>query len=218
MIQYPPGSFQVPGLSGRFPYRQLAPIQQLKVPNLADFQWVNQGPVQALQLDCGILLAGPGEGSGTDLHILKQTAPPPPYTVTAALLNSGVVKNFHGSSLLFRQSSDGKLATFNIGSTGMQNQKFTSHDAAGFSAEYQTFTWNAQLGVVWMQIRDDGTNRLAYLLGDGSNPLFRLQAHSVSRTDFLTADEVGVHLSCENQATPYVSSSLLILSWEVTLG
>jgi hypothetical protein len=42
--------------------------------------------------------------------------------------------------------------------------------------------------MLWLRLEDDGTNRKAHYSIDGQ--VFRL-LHSVGRTDYLTADEIG---------------------------
>jgi hypothetical protein len=62
--------------------------------------------------------------------------------------------------------------------------------------------------VYWIRIADNGTNRI---ISWSVNGLHFTQVHSVSRTDFITADEVGFFISdsADNKHDP----GLTLLSW-----
>jgi len=171
------------------PWGPLFPLT--KPPALAAFAWINQGGATATEVNGGIHLAGAAAGN---LQILKKSAPGTPYSIVAAVLPLCIPADASGGGLCWRQSSDGKLVTAGVARTGAANynpafvvQKWTDPDT--WSATYVALTvYNFP---PFMKITDDGANRICYFGLDGIN---WYQAHSVGRTDFLTADEVGFYV------------------------
>ena len=86
--------------------------------------------------------------------------------------------------------------------------KFSS--ATAFSANYTSIGWLAAAGV-WLQITDDGTNRKCLASNDGIN---YAQIHSIGRTDYLTADEVGFYVNNNDQGgNTNPNAIMVLLSW-----
>ena len=111
--------------------------------------------------------------------------------------------------LCFRQSSDGKIVYFGtrLGEIGqIKVEKWT--DSTTFSANYVTYEVPMDSGVfpIWYRIEDDNTDRKSYWSTDGQ---YFHQLHTVGRTDFLTADQVGFMIAPINH-----SVSLRLISWE----
>jgi hypothetical protein len=120
-------------------------------------------------------------------------------------------KEYNGYGMAFRQSSDGKLHLFWIlevagSSSYLISTKYSSPTA--FSADYQL------LRIVnhprWWRIADNGVNRICSISGDGQN---WLQVHSIGRTDYLTADRVGIVTSSENFGTPNLAPIVTVWNW-----
>ena len=62
---------------------------------------------------------------------------------------------------------------------------------------------------MWFQIADDNTNRICSISQDGQNfDTF----HSVGRTDFLTADQIGICL--RSQTTTGTLARATLISWK----
>jgi hypothetical protein len=61
---------------------------------------------------------------------------------------------------------------------------------------------------MFFRIADDGANRISSISTDGIN--FRV-IHTVARTDFLTADQVGFFVNC--QETTW-DAGMTLLSWK----
>jgi len=159
----------------------------LSAPAIADYAWINQGGASAADMSpAGIHMSVPS--GPNDIRVLKKTAPSVPYTVVAAFLLNGAITGggSHTCGMLFRESGTGKVATFDYSTTTVAVAKW---DAPGtFNANYDVLT-HARGGIlIFMKIEDDNANRICSLSGDGQN---FIQVHSVGRTDFLTADEVG---------------------------
>lgn len=180
--------------SARVPW---GPIFPLTEPVSGDFAWINQGSATISTTNGGVYLEGPAEASAYNWRIRKKAAPATPYTITAAfLINADWFRNGAGSlnafgALCFRQSSDGKLATLELFLNSLGNTlrvtKYTN--ATTLSATYLSLTTTQSYGpLIWFRIADNGTNRICSTSGDGQN---WIEQHSVGRTDFLTADEVG---------------------------
>ena len=112
--------------------------------------------------------------------------------------------------MIWRQSSDGKLVTFGqyySNSLWLHLYKWTNPTTA--SALYfglGSFGSGPQWPT-WLRLEDDGVNRKAYVSNDGTNWLL---VHTVGRTDFLTADEVGFAVQSGGAGYP---AGIKILSW-----
>jgi hypothetical protein len=186
------------------------PIFPLTAPVDGDFSWVNQGGASVSTTKGGIFLLGPA-GTGVNLRCRVKSAPATPYTITAAFLPRVPGVDFAGAGLLFRQSSDGKMASIGIGhsaNVSIDVNKWTN--ATTFSAQYASLTTKTFYSPTFLRITDNGTNRICSWSNDGQN---FLQIHSVGRTDFLTADQVGFFVNAQ-QATWDVAMTLL--SWKET--
>jgi hypothetical protein len=147
-----------------------------------------------------------------NLRIRKKAAPSTPYTITAAMLVDPLSMDYHQFGLVFRQSSDGKCHVFgpqrNFGISAvwlLNSLKYTS--ATVFSAAYSQHHFMG-LPLLWLRIADDGTNRICSYGVDGQN---WFQFHSVGRTDFLTADEVGFYIDVENAT---FGTGITLISWK----
>lgn len=175
-----------------------------------DFAWVNQGSASVVVSDDTVFLLAPA-GSGHNVRIRKKTAPATPYTVTVALRINAYPKQYGTAGILWRQSSDGKLVTFHVtvvDSSGLHlvSTKYTNPTTT--STDYFTGNLGASGAFLWLRIADDGTNRICSISTDGRN---FIQIHSVGRTDFLTADEVGIFANCNNGGVGDVG--MTVYSW-----
>jgi len=195
------------------------PIFPFTAPVDGDFSWVNQGSASVTTTHGGIHLAIPGSAT-VNLRVRKKAAPTTPYTITAAFLPcfiapTGSVSGGRGG-LIWRQSSDGKIVScwleYNQTATSsgvtLSVAKWTS--ATAFSANYQFRAFCGTVSPVWLQIKDDGSNRVCCVSSDGQN---WLQFHSVARTDFMTADEVGFAL---DGGSSNIGQGLTLLHWKQT--
>lgn len=183
------------------------PIFPLTQPSTSGFAWTNQGSATAIATKGALYLETPGNASGNALRVYTKTAPSVPYTITIAfMLNvfSAAASGSLGAGLCFRQSSDGKLSTaaieYGTGTTAaaadnVQSRKWTN--ATTYSADYFNVSFaNAARGTMfWLRIADDNTSRICYISSDGQSwNVF----HTVGRTDFLTANEVGFFLRADS--------------------
>lgn len=176
-----------------------------------DFAWINQGGASITATGSRLFLRGPA-GTGVNLRIRKKAAPSTPYTITAGFLPAALAFTTQSMGLCFRQSSDGKLATFTLtcttGAYQFQPLKYTS--ATVFSAAYtgaRSF-FTPGLGMLWFRIADNGTNRILSYSADGDN---FIAFHTIGRTDFLTADEVGWYV---DEETNVYDCGMTLVSWK----
>lgn len=190
------------------------PIVPLTDPTIAGpTTWVNQGSSAVSPTNGGIILTGAATGSGANLVLQVKTAPATPYTITAYLMPPCTMgKRFHGYGLCFRQTSTSEIAVLDVlsvGTTGtsflLRSSKYTS--ATAFSADYTSAIMSP---CPWFRIEDNGTNRICSISANGLN---WVQFHSVGRTDFLTADQVGFFVSTENGVAPNLDNVVTLLSW-----
>ncbi len=178
-------------------YDAYGPVQKQFVPDDSLFGWINQGGASITTTGGPVVLAVPSSGTKNN-RIRKKTAPATPYTVTARIKGLAFPSDYFNFGLLFRESGSGKLHAFQVGHVTnvlLASTKFT--DATTFSADYVTASViSLPMGVPeWLRIADDGANRICSFSYDGLN----WQAfHTVGRTDFLTADEVGFFGNSEN--------------------
>lgn len=203
------------------------PIFPMTPPVNGDFSWVNETSASVTATvsttNGAIHLASAMATSGLNNRIRIKSAPSVPYTITAAFLVSfDPYGNDAGSrvfeaGMVFRQSSDGKLHSFIVGYTEATNQNYLGSrkwtDATNFSADYtnnpaQSICPN---GLLWMRISDDNSNRVVSLSADGVN---FFPFHSVGRTDFLTADQVGFLVRNDATSGSLGSGGMTLLSWK----
>jgi len=183
----------------------------LTKPIDSSFAWINQGSATIATTRGGLLLGCPSNGGAISWHVRKKAAPATPYTVTATFLAGYAAGGIGYAGLCFRQSSDGKLAGFGVGvdnsdATYLASRKLTN--ATTYSADYSLVTNGNRCqppGPIHLRIADNGTNRICSYSHDGET---FIAFHTVARTDFLTADEVGFFVDPYN-----VAVNMTLLSW-----
>jgi hypothetical protein len=160
----------------------------LTPPVLADFAWINQGGATAVNTYGGVYLSAPA-GAGDNVRLLKKAAPGTPYTITAAFIPNLSHLNYSQCGLAFRESGSGKLSNWQIMHDSQWKFVATKMNSpTSFNANYAQATIDDQPSVVWFRIQDDGANRIVSYSRDGVS--WKV-THTIGRTDFLTADEVG---------------------------
>jgi hypothetical protein len=194
------------------------PAYPFTAPSDTGFAWVNQGSASLVTANGGLVLVGSATGSGANLQGRVKTAPSAPYTITAFIKATTFNKAFNGYGLWFRESGTGEIHVFDVlcstsgsgvvsGARVLRSSKYTN--ATTFSADYQVLSYYHEIN--WMRIADDNTNRVCSISSDGVN---WTQVHSIGRTDFLTADQVGFFVSSENSAVPNLAPTLSLFSWK----
>jgi len=180
-----------------------------------DFAWVNQGSASVSTGDQGILMTTPA-ASGDSFRCRVKSAPATPYVITAAFQPLSGVQASNSSSygLLFREVATGELHTLLVYQSPlgpMISLKMASATAA--SAVYLSTTQNtlpipqSKIPLMWLRIADDGANRICSYSLDGYEwTVF----HTIGRTDFLTADQVGFFVNSQHAS---VGCKVRLLSW-----
>lgn len=200
---FPTNGFYVKRYSGSA-WQPWGPLFPLTKPVLADFAWINQGT--ATVTDYGALSLYAPAVSGDQIRILKKPAPSTPYTIIVCFLPTLLDTNYMHLGLVWRQSSDGKLVTFQYSQSGFMNvNKF--NNPTSYNNAYYVSPAIPLRGPVWFRAQDTGTVRICSVSGDGVN---WMQLHSVGRTDFLTADEIGFYANSNNSTYP---AAINLLSW-----
>jgi hypothetical protein len=186
----------------------------------SNFAWVNQSASIIRDDRDSVVLTGTKAGSGANLSCRVMTAPATPYTITAFMLCTLMAKPFQSYGMLFRQSSGGAAGSMHVLNIGwgdlgltvanIASSKWTS--ATAFSADYVIS--KIAHPPRWLRISDDGSVRRVWFSADGMDwVLFDSQ----SRTDFITADQVGFYVSNENSLTPNFAPVLRVCSWAQSL-
>lgn len=188
------------------------PIFPMTPPVDGDFAWINQGSASVVTTNGGIYLSDGATNNG--FHIRKKAAPATPYTITAAFLANVCHVDYMTFGLLFRQSSDGKLAfnaiQFNSGGGGFRYQSFYFTNPTTYAGDGSAPVQTPLKAIVWLRITDNGTNRIMSYSNDGQNWL----THStLGRTAFLTADEIGFAIDPANAG---YGMGVTLLSWKET--
>lgn len=185
------------------------PIYPFTEPVNGDFSWDNQGGASVDATYGGIYLTAPAGGAASNVRARYKAAPSTPYTITAWITPHLLAYNYLDCGILFRQNSDGKLIIFKIAVSGDWNltiDKYT--DTTTWSATYATLvTKEVGPGPVCLRIADNATNRICSWSIDGRH--FHT-LHTVGRTDFLTADQVGFSVQAYHVTYP---ASMMLHSW-----
>lgn len=205
-------------------WRPFGPLFPMTLVDNTAYSWVNQGSA-SVSTTHGSLILSDGAGSGTDnLRLRVKTIPSAPYTATMAIIPLlPFPSNFNACGICLRDSGTGKIITFGLASDSTQfasGQVLSAikwNSATSFSGFYTltpTIAANyaaantLMLGpCLWLQIVDNNTNRLLKISNDGIN--FQ-QLHSVSRTDFITPDQIGFFVNPNNAS---FGVTLDVLSW-----
>lgn len=187
--------------------------RKLTPPVLGDFAWVNQGAATAVATYGGIYLDAVA-GAGDNCRILKKAAPATPYTVTAAFMVDAYrpPNTPRQGGILFRGAGTGKLHTINhrweSGLWHISSVKFTNPTT--FSAIYVDADLYTHPHIVWVQITDDGANRVTRYSDNG---MAWFEVSTVGRADFLTADEIGFYA---NSVDAVNGTRMWLIHWVVT--
>lgn len=178
----------------------------LTPPVDANYSWANQGGASVNPASNMIYLLAPAT-SGNNLRMRVLSTPATPYTLTACVIPNIIDVNFCSCGMVWRDSVSGKVITFGYGGAthGVSVSKFTSPTV--FSATYTSLALTIPGPFLWFKMTDDGTNRISKFSYDGIN--YRT-LHTVSRTDFLTANQIGFYAD-PNQTTG--DSAITLVSW-----
>lgn len=181
-----------------------------------DYAWINQSTSVIITANGPIILEAPAS-TGTSYRIRKKAAPSTPYTISVAIMMrpSGDGDTFVG--LIFRESSTGKLHAFVIsnqttGELHLQLHRFTDEVTYSSTQFDKGKPLIAPLPIVWLRIKDDGTNLTYFFSIDGQNWSDTILTES--RTVHMAGgpNEVGFALNHANAAGG-TKPALYVFNW-----
>lgn len=202
---------------------------RFSAPPTDGWSWFNQDGATNTITSNSLSLTYPATATAAHTLVgLVRTAPAPPYTAIIGVLPTHVRVSTVGTQMIgfgLRQSSSGKLDTITI--------NLNPHDTASLKSYYQNSWADSPIGthygsavsptsyvptVVWLAVRDDGTNVTFYKSEDGIafQPLY-----TKSRTAFLLAtggDQLSLLVGDISMATGTTSAGVRVVSWEVMTG
>ena len=203
---------------------KFGPIWPMTPPLAADFPtWVNQSTAAFVDNKGAPFLSTPNTNS-LNLRCRLKTYPTPPFTVEMAYIpnaNSvGVSSSPYVCGLCIRDSVSGKLQTYGIGcqSSDMElaGYNFTSHTSvSGIITGWPSWTCFSYSPLLWFKYYDD--NASARVISISTDGYTWSQIVSLSRTDFLTPDQIGVYVNAyAGYSASYGQSDtgLALLHWK----
>jgi hypothetical protein len=186
------------------------PIFPFTKPVSGDFSWVNQGGASVDTTYGGIYLNAPASTTAS-LRIRIKSAPTVPYTIVVGFLCFSRRVDYQSCGFVWRESGTGELVTAGIGidtTVDVAAAVTKWDDATTWNATYTNQDWQKWSPIVFFKCEDNNTNRITSLSMDAQH---WQQLHSVSRTDFLTADQVGFFCNAQNATW---DMDMLLLHWE----
>lgn len=185
------------------------PIWPFTAPVNGDFSWVNQGSAAVDTTQGGIILTDPAEAS-TNLRGRVKTAPATPYVITTAFLPT--LFNVGGVGLWWRDSGSGKITIFQIdrGTSGVRAALYDFNSATSFSGTVVAAFDYPSMGLCWLRIADNGTNKIASISVDGYT---WIPFSTRTRTTFMTPNQVGFYV---NNADNNWTIGMALLHWKET--
>ena len=205
-----PGPIGPAGAAGASGSSFLAPFTK---PLSSSFTWVNQLLATVADDANGIFLRAVDLGGAPLIHAMVVSAPATPYVVTAAFLYQCNFTPFNNWGLCFRNAGAGSFALLAIQAISASGKPFKMAankytNPTTWSADYISADYMPN-GVIWLRIADNGVSRICSYSNDGYDwEVF----HTIGRTDFLTADQVGFYFSAQSGAV----FSIKVLSWLIT--
>jgi len=174
----------------------------------ADFTKVGTGTV-ANQCNSLSMVRASNAGAFSCCAMVKAT-PATPFSVIMHFINYGTLAAYQGYGPCWRQSSDGKISSYIIYTGGgsfifLRTAKWTNETT--YLGAYGADLLDPLATTQWFKLEDNGTNRIFYMSTDGVS---WVQYHSIGRTDFITANQVGFLIDPYNQACALVADSFKI--------
>jgi hypothetical protein len=184
-------------------------------PSDSGFSWVRQGTATLDTNNYGLYLYRTDFNNNTWAMRMK-SAPTAPYTIDIRFQVNHYYKSAHKVGFGWRQNSASKThfgtcsltsGGSNYGRPGFSSTKYTVITTSDIAADYVSYGMGNEFPR-WVRLKDDNTNREIYFSYDGIG--YNL-LHSVSRTDFMTYDQVGFGIM--KDANDANKMGLRILSW-----
>ena len=159
-------------------------------PVLTEFSWVNQGTSTAEQTTRGIYIAP--QIANNQQRILKKSKTGD-YTVTMRFIDNSVTDSLGWTGFVWRESLSGKIVVFGFDPSTAQVfvGKFDSAEDGTSTDYYPRKSCNSMQGIRSLRVQVIGGARKCFISIDDEH---WQELHSVSATDFITADELGMVL------------------------
>lgn len=191
------------------------PIYPLVPPNLDDFVWVNQGDAYVDTIYGGIHITAPPD-TVNHWRLLTQSAPTPPYKVTAALMLDNPFYIHERLGVGWRDSLTNRLDMLSIDLEPTVTERWTvkrqiDPEIYDHNAVVEELVIGRPNELIWMRIEDDGTNRTYYV---SSNGVYWHPIHSVSRTDWVSNPD-QIFFGVEAVRTSKGNGHIWLVSWDV---
>jgi hypothetical protein len=171
---------------------------EVERPILGDFTWVNQGSATADATDGAVTIEAPAV-SGDSLRALVQSVPATPWTLTMGFTSLTVNADFHHLGACYRESGTQEILAVGF-RLAMQIGIYRYTNATAYAGSNEVGFYNifaAQNAPLFLRLSDDGTNRVTSRSTDGRHWTV---IGTISRTNFLTADQVGFYVNAANAA------------------
>lgn len=177
-------------------------------PVSANWTWQNQSTATIADIGNGVQMTVPVGAAG--YNKILQALHAAPYDLIAAIVYKAIPESFSGFGLFIRDSVTGNYIIFAyLDNTGGQwyVQQQTSADA-NFSTR-SNIGANNQYGLMWMRIKDDGTNVTYQFSADGYTwVVFYTEAHAT----YITPNQIGFFGTASTATRTKVAR---LLSWSL---
>jgi hypothetical protein len=173
---------------------------EVERPILGDFTWVNQGSATADATDGAVTIEAPAV-SGDSLRALVQSVPATPWTLTMGFMSLTTEALYQHLGGCYRESGTGKILAVDFRlAYQLGIIRYTDATTFGGSNEVSDISIRAaQNAPLFLRLSDDGTNRVTSRSTDGRHWTV---IGTISRTNFLTADQVGFYVNAANATYP----------------
>jgi hypothetical protein len=179
-------------------------------PKLADFTWINQGAATADDTYGYITIEAPAN-SADSMRMLVRSVPATPWTLTMGFTSLAVGVDAPKLGACYRESATQKVVTVACRvaqQIGMA--RYTNATTYAGSNEVDFYIiYAAQNAPLFLRLSDNGTNRVTSRSTDGRHWTV---IGTISRTDFLTADQVGVFV---NPASATYPAKIHLFHWKM---
>lgn len=142
--------------------------------------------------------------------------PSTPYTCTLGLIPGTYSSDYRSVGMIWSDGTKASALQFGAASGsatgfawGVNKWTDATHYDTGYTTTpTQIFTGYGPGQIVWFQMSDNGTNRIARYSYDGYN---FTQIHSVGRTDYLTPTRIGFYGDDSSANTGFIQT---VVSWK----
>jgi len=196
MVDDPSGSAETKKIVVSDSFLRWGMRKSVSPPVSTDFAWVNQDTATVSDSAAGMHLYVPAVG-GNDGRLLVKAIPSAPYTVTCGIIAASYETSWNAYGIALRASGSGTFVFFGALAPAARielvAQKWTNEtSSAGYYSNVASYFCG---DAVWFRVQDNSTNRILSWSVDGVN---FVQFHSVSRTDYITPDQICVYGQTNN--------------------